>query len=459
MAATGTNTASGSFPRLAGFGAHGQQAARQLEKECAWLTKEGAPNGARRLARIDGYVGRLSLGDIVTLIDPNLAIDELAVIRQRKVRLAHTVRNTFALIPLVGTWIMLGLAAINYQEELAAHPSRSGTPFLELWQQGFGSGFPTFAYAAFGEFTVLIIVVALTVWVHAVEGGVTRKLAGDADRLYDVLDVLAAAIEGGAARAPENAAEWATAAREIIDRAMLETRELAQAGTTAIEQAKQTLAGAQAGLADVQQGGREFMETLTEQIRVTLAGLQQQNEAAIRAAAEQSQQTLRVLVDEQTRPLIQQLHEMLGQFGEQQAAFRGEVVNLAQDVTSIRTAAAELADGALGFSTAATSLAGIADSEREIAMRVTASFESITTAATAIGEVKDVLVTDVHATMPAMISGVTEASRGLAEVQRKLAETTGALARSTTALGTVATQLSRRTRSRFWPPWPFRSWQ
>jgi hypothetical protein len=454
MAAPGTATADGSFPRLAGFGALGQQAAQQLEGECAWLTAKGAPNGARRLARIDSYVGRLSLGDIVTLIDPNLAIDELASLRQRRIRLAHTVRNTVALVPLVGTWIMLGLAAIFYHDELLAHHDRGGTPFLELWQQGFGTGwFPTFADVAFFEFFVLIVVVALTVWVHQVEGGVSRELTGVADRLYDALDALAVAIEGGAARAPENAAEWATAASEIINRAMLETRELAQAGIAMMEQAGQTLA-------DVQQRGREFIETLTEEVRVTLVSVQEQNLAAIRTAAEQSQQTLRVLVDEQTRPLIQQLREMLGRFGEQQAAFRGEIVNLAQDVTSIRTSAAELADGAVGFTTIAASLTGIADSERETAARVTASFESITTVAAALGEVKDVLIADVHGAMPAMTSGVTEASRSLAQVQRNLAETTGALARSTAALGAVAAKLGRRTgsrpRSRFWPPWPFR---
>ena len=77
--------------------------------------------------------------------------------------------------------------------------------------------------------------------------------------------------------------------------------------------------------------------------------------------------------------------------------------------------------------------------------------------AAAMGEVKDVLIADVHGAIPAMTSGVTEASRSLAEVQRNLAETTGALARSTAALGAVAAKLSRRTRSRFWPPWPFRS--
>lgn len=463
MTALGTTTADGPFPRLAGFGAQGQQAARQLEGECAWLRAEGAPNSARRLARIDQYVGRLSLGDIVTLIDPNLAIDELASLRQTRVRRAHTWRNTVALIPLVGTWIMLGLAAIYYHNELVAHPVQSGTSFLELWQQGFGVGFPTFADVAFGEFAVLIFVVTLTVRVHQVEGDVTRELARVADRLYDALDALAVAIEGGTARTPENAAEWATAARGIINRALMETRDLAQAGTATIEQARQTLADAQTGLADVQQKGREFIEALTEETRVTLVSVQEQNIATIRAAAEQSQQALRVLVDEQTRPLIQQLREMLGQFGEQQAAFRGEIVNLAQDVTGIRTAAEELAEGALGYTAIAASLGGIADSEREIAAQMTAGFGSITTVAAAMGEVKDVLIADVHGAMPAMTSGVTEASRNLAQVQRNLAETTGALARSTVALSDAATKLrvasgspGRRTGSRLWPPWPFR---
>jgi methyl-accepting chemotaxis protein len=291
--------------------------------------------------------------------------------------------------------------------------------------------------------------------VHRVESTVTGELTAAADRLYNALNSLALAIEGGPARAPENAAEWATAASEIINRAMMETRELAQTGRAAIEQASDALA-------DVQQGGRDFINTFTDEVRKFLVTVQKQNEAAIKVAAEQSQQTLRVLVDEQTRPLIQQLREMLGRFGEQQAAFRSEIVNLAQDVTSIRTAADELAEGALGLTGAAASLARIADSEREIASQVTTSLEGITTAAAAMGEVRDVLIADVHSAMPAMTSGVTEASQSLAQVQRNLAETTGALTKSAAALGTAAAELRLvsgslgRPRSRFWPPWPFR---
>lgn len=458
MTASATATADGTFPRLRGFGAQGQQAADELEAERQWLSRNGAPNSAERLARIDQYVGRLSLADIVTLVDPNLAIDELASVRQKRVRLAHTIRNTVALFPLVGTWLMLGFAANYYHDELVAHPARSGTPFLELWQQGFGAGFPSFAFVAISEFVLLIAVVVLTVLVHWVERAVASELNMVANRQYRALNALALAIEGGAARAPENAAEWATAASEIINRAMLETRELARAGAAAIEQASHALAG-------VQQKGQQFIETLTEEVRVTLVGVQEQNAAAIKAAAEQSQQTLRVLVDEQTRPLIQQLREMLGRFGEQQAAFRGEIVNLAQDVTSIRTAAEELAEGALGLTGAATSLEGIANSEREIAAQVTASFGSITTVAGVLGEVKDVLIADVHSAIPAMTSGVTEAGQSLAKVQRNLAETTGALAKSTAALGAATAELRLvsgslgRTRSRFWPPWPFRGFR
>jgi uncharacterized protein YjgD (DUF1641 family) len=455
MTAPATTVAHGPFRRLAEFGTQGEQAAQQLEADRAWLSGMRAPKAADRLARIDQYVGRLSLADIVMLVDPNLAIDELASVRQEKVRRAHTWRNTAALIPLVWTWLMLSVAAIYYHDELVAHPARSGTPFLELWQQGFGAGIPTFADVAIIAFLLLVFVVVLTLRVHRVEGAVTSELTGVADRLYDALDVLALAIEGGPARAPENAGEWAEAASEIINRAMRETRELAQTGKAAIKEASQALA-------DVQQTGREFIETLTEEVRVTLVGVQDQNVAAIKAAAEQSQRTLRMLVDEQTRPLIQQLREMLGQFGEQQAAFRSEIVNLAQDVTSIRTAADGLAEGAQGLTDAAASLTVITDAEREIAGQVTTSLERITTVVAAIGEVKDVLVADVHGAIPAMTSGVTEASQSLAQVQRNLAETTGALSRSTAALGTAAAELRLvsgslgHTRSRFWPPWPFR---
>jgi hypothetical protein len=86
-------------------------------------------------------------------------------------RVAHLARNLAALAPLIFTWIMLGMAAWQYQQEIhtTTDPQVKTTPFLLLWQQGFGTHFWSFEQVTLVDVSLLLLVVALTAWVHWTE--------------------------------------------------------------------------------------------------------------------------------------------------------------------------------------------------------------------------------------------------------------------------------------------------
>ncbi len=79
------------------------------------------------------------------------------------------VRNVVVLLPIVLTWIGLSLAAAGYAAELKANPKLFDTPFLLLWEQGFGPSpfsFLTFSHVALADAVLIACVVVLTFVVH-----------------------------------------------------------------------------------------------------------------------------------------------------------------------------------------------------------------------------------------------------------------------------------------------------
>jgi hypothetical protein len=93
----------------------------------------------------------------------------------KSVRAAHISRNVAALLPLIFTWIMLGLAAQRYSNYINHDPRTADEPFLLLWQQGFGTGFPSFEFVTLIDFALLALVVVLTYWVHWAEARADRS--------------------------------------------------------------------------------------------------------------------------------------------------------------------------------------------------------------------------------------------------------------------------------------------
>jgi hypothetical protein len=447
---------SGSFPNVERLGRLGPEAATKLEAACAQLRDAGAPAAAARLAGIDREAGRAEYSVLERLAAPELAEDELAARRQRPVRLAHTLRNLSALVPLLLTWIALGLASRAYRDELQAHPGLSTKPFLLLWAQGFGSGFPSFAQVALADFAVLLLVLALTVWVHRVEGSASRVQTKAVDALYAALDTLEAAVEQGIVRAPASAQEWAEAAQRIIAGAMEETRLLAATSQQAIEQAGTRLAG-------IQDQGRDFIDKFSDEIRATLAAVREDNEQFIQRTAQEAQQTLKLLVEQQMDPLLRQVSAMVAEFGRRQDAYRTATADLTHGATGIREAARELVDSARAYNQAADSigknLTAIESSQRGFTAQVTGSADSMAAAARAMSEFQATL-REMHASVQQMAANVTAASGALDAVERKLADTGTALSDSTAALNRATRDLRGTTRGYYgkptgrWRWWP-----
>ena len=433
-----------SFPRVARLGGPlAEQAATELSAACAQLRKSGAPSAASRIAEIGSHVGTIDFPVLEKLADPEGAADEIAASRQRPVRTAHTLRNICALLPLLVTWIALGLASRAYSSDLAAHPANSTEPFLLLWQQGFGSGFPTFLDVALMDFTLLLVVIALTGWVHHVESKAAQSQARIIDNLYSALNTLAAATEQSVVRPPASAEEWADAAKRIIAGAMEQTRLLAETSQQAIDEASTRLSG-------IQGQGREFIERYSSEIRQTMVSVREQNEQFIRHTASESRETLRRLVEQQMEPLLKQLSTMLAEFGGHQETYRTGIADLAQGVTSIQAASRELADSAHSYRESADmmneNLAKITSSQHDFSARISGSVASMQAAAAAMGETKDVLQ-GMDEGVRQMSADVVAASRAMDTMHRNLASTTSALGGSAAALNQATRELHAATGS------------
>ncbi len=438
MAASGTLVTSDSFPNVARLdGQLGKDAAAQLGLACGKLRRAGAFDAADRLARIDGHVGTVDYVVLEKLADPELAAEELTASRQRPVRRAHTWRNGFALLPLLITWIALGAASIAYRDELAANPSQSAKPFLYLWEQGFGGRTPTFAFIAFADFGILLVVLVLTGWVHLVEGRAAQSRTEVIDGLYAALGTLEAAVERSIVRPPASAEEWADAAKRIITDAMEQTKQLAETGHEAIERASDKLAG-------IQDQGRDFIDKFSTDIRDTLSAVRKDNEQFISRAATEARETLQRLVEQQMDPLLKQLSTMLGEFGKHQETYRTGVADLAQGVTTIKVAARELADSAQAHNKIAhsidTNLEKIASAQEDFTSRVATSADSMKTAAATMNEAKDVLE-GMRDGVRQLAADIGKAGQQLDAVESNLADTSSALSDSTSALNRATREL------------------
>jgi hypothetical protein len=88
----------------------------------------------------------------------------------RRIEVADKVRNVLVLVPILLTWAALAEAARAYERFLAANPDEQGTPFLLLWQRGFGGEAsifsPTFSTVAIIDAVVIVAMIVLTFYTH-----------------------------------------------------------------------------------------------------------------------------------------------------------------------------------------------------------------------------------------------------------------------------------------------------
>lgn len=437
--------ATATFPRVANLGEWGQAAAGKLRVAYTHLQGAGATRAAGRLLEIDADISRLDYPALETRVDPDLANEELADSYRTKVRVAHMLRNIIALVPLLITWLALSWASREYRNELARVPSDSTKPFLLLWEQGFGQhGFfvPTFAEVALVDFGLIVLLVGLTGWVFQSEGRDEKTRSKVMHTLWTALAAVKIAVDQGAPRPPATAQEWADAARRIISEAMEQTRLLSESSRKAIEEASDRLEG-------IQDEGREFIKEYSAEIKATLVSVRQDNEEFVRMVASESRETLRLLVQQQMEPLLNQLRTMLGEFGHHQETYRTGISALANGVTSIKGSARDLAESARAHNNAAESitknLESISVSQSKLASTLTSSTASMESAASAMGQIKDVLRTELRNGVKQMADNVTAASGHLTAIERNLAATSTALDSSSIALNRTAAELHRIT--------------
>lgn len=86
------------------------------------------------------------------------------------IEIADKVRNVLVLVPILLTWAALAEASLAYNRYIEANPDQAGTPFLLLWQRGFGEeGWllsPTFSTVAIIDAVVIVAMILLTFYTH-----------------------------------------------------------------------------------------------------------------------------------------------------------------------------------------------------------------------------------------------------------------------------------------------------
>jgi hypothetical protein len=128
---------------------------------------------------------RIAPEEIYLLLDPAKVESTAEDYFSRRAVSLESLRNIFILVPILVTWLSLGLAAVAYAQIYNAYPNQS---FLKLWADGFPGirwpvpGFPTVAAVDVGLLTFLIF---LTACIQFIEWNARRKAA----RLRSELDV------------------------------------------------------------------------------------------------------------------------------------------------------------------------------------------------------------------------------------------------------------------------------
>ncbi len=447
-------------------GASPADAAERLESLGNELHGIGATRAASRMTRVAGIIRAnprtLNFADLERIIDPERVIDERADACgwRRSVRLAHWWRNIWVLFPITFTWFMLGWAALEYRSYLHGHPGDDGKPFLLLWQQGLGGNVLPFGWAAAINVILLAFVMGLTWWVHWTESS-TEKFATS---VYDAVGDLAEAVSRGAGGTPRTAEDWAREVDRIIHEAFTKTGQLAEQGEKVLIGASGLIKDLKDGsleliqglqdngkglVKDLQDGTQKTIDQFSVEVLNTLRSVSEQNEAFIKDTRRENEQFLKDVVQQQMRPLLNDMEALLAQFKTQQETYTVAVTGLKASVEAIGGSAARLAANAQEFTgstrTVAGSLETMASSQQRFASQVEVSAGSMKTAATAMGEVKDKLQAVLVHGAEEMTSNITQASASLAQTQASVSETQSGLAATTAALLEAAANFREAT--------------
>lgn len=166
------------------------------------------PQGANRLRNLRSAVGRGSgnsadawaASDVYRLVEPEVIIDRYK--NQPKtdssIVILELLRNCLIFAPLVVTWLGISQAVTKYNALIASDHNQIYQPFLYLWQNGFGdrlAGWQTLGSLALIDFSLLFLVLALTIIVYSLSSTIKLKRERAAAELRSSLaDALAGAV-------------------------------------------------------------------------------------------------------------------------------------------------------------------------------------------------------------------------------------------------------------------------
>ncbi len=418
----------------------GGKAAEDAEKSLVALYKalkdkdHPVEPAARRVRNIDHVVGTLSFPVIERLVAPERVLAEFDEVRNQPVRRLHSRRNQVALVPLLLTWLSIGLAVL-FQD---------GTELA-----------PVYGLVAVADAVLIGWVVLLTRQVHDKE----QEAADAYDAIARQVDVavrsLAVAMESHASRrAPANAEEWAVAARDVLQEARQQTAELFEATTTAIEKAN-------GNLGSVYAETTKLVDLLAEQSGKTLDSLRQANEQMVTRVAREAMAVLnsavaedRALVSGQLAPLVEQFQANVESFARSYDTYQENTAAFVAVTSDVGVATKVLGESAKSYSDIAgsinTHLRNIEDSQQHFIQRVTESARTMGTAANAMEKVSTLLSDQLRADLESITVQLSSSSTQLAAVDRNLDGTTKALAHAATQMQAAANAIGSAVQPRWW---------
>jgi chromosome segregation ATPase len=318
--------------------------------------------------------------------------------RVKLIELADKARNALVLVPVFLTWYALAEASRAYERYLAEHPDEAGTPFLLLWQQGFGddSGIltPTFSMVALIDAAVILVIILLTLYAHGRREDQEDAVANVAAEYYSTFDNILA--EAGVTLARDRAAQPSQLARNV------------------------------AALTDrFDHNSREILSLIDdERRRLSQIAEQRQEEfqdfalfaRSMRAGAEQSNRTLAEL-----RQLSRSLDDSVERLGQDVATTGRHQATLLSTLQNLE----QLTSSAIQSDQAVT--------------------HRLAEAAAAISESADAAVTGAE-NANRISEAANQALRGIGELAQRLADTSeelhAALSRDTSSTQSVATSLA-----------------
>lgn len=217
---------------------------------------------AERLTFLRQQSPRISPEEIYLLLDPT-EVEDAA--EEHFARLAYTLeswRSSLVLLPVLITWLSLGLAALAYTQSYPIHPDQ---PFLKLWTDGFPGitwPVPSFPQVAALDVLLLLTMVALTVLVQYIEKRAREKATSLRLWLDNELYTLARASEVRSLGAGQDNKKpaWAVdvhAAISHLDGALTGVATLVNASQDAV---KLLVASSQTNLENMVQASQEKLE-------------------------------------------------------------------------------------------------------------------------------------------------------------------------------------------------------